>query len=391
MKVGIRENKAYQKRLEFTGKLLGKNILPTIHDNNDDFETPRTEPRYDHEYKGKPITHEQVQELEYKALSSEGHALLSRHDFSRAIKIFSQALELNKEDYNLYIERANCYIQVGDARSALLDVNTVLQVKPNDTRALLAKAEAFFSIGEFEFALVFFERGSFLRKDIHGFREGITKCKHAILDSINGEKTYQPNPNFSTSRIRKSLYSPRKKKQTTTNTPEIQENENHDEHNEHDKEEEQKTIAELLPEKVSPLSSNPQNKGNYLGELSLDYEYFLELKEEIQSLQEESNEEYQNSCEDKVILECCEETLFYLEQRSQFWEQQNGNDDTNLQPVSARTPSRRNKAIITKVTSTGLKNRPKTAIGTINTTSNKRIPLYETSRLQRYERKRINR
>ncbi|KAH0804832.1 TPR Domain containing protein [Histomonas meleagridis] len=232
--------------------MLGKNLLPTIQkDKYEEIETPRQE-YFQQERKYKPITHEKAQELEYKALTSEGRSLYFRSYYSRAIESFSKALDINKEDYSLYVDRANCYIQIGDARSAIIDANTVLQVSPNDTRALLAKAEAFFSIGEFEFALVFFERGSFLRQDIQGFREGITKCKHAILDSINGEKTYQPNPNFSASRIRKQKHLHHNNKNKKRND----ESENEDEEEE-ENQYEQENLEELLPEKVHPLTINP--------------------------------------------------------------------------------------------------------------------------------------
>ena len=61
-----------------------------------------------------------------------------------------------KEDPNILIDRADCYIQVGQPEDAIRDVDTVLKDNEKNPKAILTKAEVYFSIGDFEFALVFF-------------------------------------------------------------------------------------------------------------------------------------------------------------------------------------------------------------------------------------------
>ena len=327
------------------------------------------------EYKGKPITREQALELEYKALVCEGQTLYFRNEFYRAIDSFTKATNINKEDVSILIDRANCYIQVGNPKAALLDINAVLKNKPDDTRAILAKAEAFFSMGEFEFALVFFEKGLAIRKDLAAFKDGITKATHAILDSINGEKPFQPNPNFAVSRPRKPLTA------VKTRTP-----------MEKDEDDDRDNFDGLLPEKVEPLNLTTENKSSYLGELSLDYDYLVELREETIQRQDE---EYGKK-EDEAILKYANEGIVYLEQRAQFWSQQGTTEVSKensarvetllLRPQTAtnRPPSaRRNAPKVTRVPKESGRPKPPRR----PQTGGERPPHYEMSKIQLYEAK----
>lgn len=293
-----RANTAYELRLKETRRILGKDEVEIKKDEEtgEEIAVPKKPA-------GKPITKEDAQALEYRAIVAEGKTLYHAKECRRAIEAFTTAMEKQKDDQSVLIDRANCYIQVGQPEDALRDVDLVLRDHPGSPQAILTKAEAYFSMGEFEFALVFFQRGQSIRKDIVAFRDGVTKCKSAILDSINGSELYQANPNFAVSRPRKPLLevSPEK-------TQPRQE----------DPEKLRKT-AELLPEKVEPLPITLGCK-EFLGELSLDYEYMLELQEEIDALGEEG---YGKTEDEKILAVVCD-ALTYLDQRSAFWSQQDG-------------------------------------------------------------------
>jgi tetratricopeptide (TPR) repeat protein len=294
----VKTNKTYEERLKHTSHLLGKDQEVTKIDEETGEVTIVKKKNT-----GKPITKEDAQQLEYKALVSEGATLYQAKEYRRAIEAFTQAMERQKDDYSILIDRANCYIGIGQPEDALKDVNNVLNHHKDDPRAILTKAEAYFSMGEFEFALVFFQRGHSMRRDIPGFRDGITKCRSAILDAISGEPVFQANPNFAESRPRKALVEVPPEDDSTQKQA--------------DPEKLRKT-AELLPEKVEPLSTASGQK-EFLAELSLDYEYLLELKAEVLST---GTEEQLGKKEDEVILGVVEDALAYLEQRSAFWSQQ---------------------------------------------------------------------
>jgi hypothetical protein len=159
-------------------------------------------------------------------------------------------------------------------------------------------------MGEFEFALVFFQRGAAIRRDIIEFRDGITKCRSAILDSISGVKAFEANPNFAVSRPREPLVPiPPEAREPRQEEPEHRQK-----------------IASLLPEKVEPLSAVVHAK-EFLGELALDYEYLLELREEVTRSEDDSGKR-----EDTHIAGVVDDALAFLEQRGAFWSQQGGGE-----------------------------------------------------------------
>jgi tetratricopeptide (TPR) repeat protein len=300
MHTEARSNAAYELRLKESRRILGKDTWEIKKD-----EETGEEIIVQKKHVGKTITKEQAQALEYRAIVAEGNTLYHAKEYRRAIEAFTQAMEKQKEDQNVLIYRAKCYIQVGEPDEALRDVDLVLRDHPTNPKAILTKAEAYFSMGEFEFALVFFQRGNSIRKDMVAFRDGITKCKSAILDSINGVQLFQANPNFADSRPREALPGvkvPEEKTQPRDEDPQ-----------------KLKRTAELLPEKVEPLPIKLGCK-EFLGELSLDYEYLLELQAEING----QTEDTYGKDEDEKILGVVDDALMYLDQRSAFWSQQDG-------------------------------------------------------------------
>jgi tetratricopeptide (TPR) repeat protein len=351
-----RANTAYQLRLKEARRILGKDEVEIKKDEEtgEDIVVAKKH--------GKPITKEDAQALEYRAIVAEGKTLYHAKEYRRAIDAFTIAMEKQKEDQSVLIDRANCYIQVGQPEDALRDVDHVLHDHPESPQAILTKAEAYFSMGEFEFALVFFQRGRSIRKDMVAFREGITKCKSAILDSINGTELYQANPNFAASRPRKTLIevSPERAQQRQEDPEKL------------------RRTAELLPEKVDPLPTALGCK-EFLGELSLDYEYLLELQEEIELRRDEGH----GKSEDHKILEVVLDTLTYLDQRSSFWSQQDGTGagttGEEASPDAAGKKSVRRSSAASPDTS-GASSPQKKKMAP-------RTPHYELSKIQQYERK----
>jgi len=55
-------------------------------------------------------------------------------------------------------------------------------------QGLYQKAEALYTMGDFEFALVFYHRGCELRPELQKFRLGIQKSHEAIINCIGSKK-----------------------------------------------------------------------------------------------------------------------------------------------------------------------------------------------------------
>jgi tetratricopeptide (TPR) repeat protein len=335
-------NKAYNLRVETARHILGKDEEIIVRDEETGEETVKKK-----KAAGKPITKEEAQALEYRAIVGEGRGLFHAKEYRRAIQAFTEAMEKSKEDPNVLIDRANCYTRVGQPEDALKDIDLVLREHPTHARAILAKAESYFSMGEFEFGLVFFQRGASIRADIVAFRDGITKCKSAILDSINGIEPFQANPNFAVSRPREPL---------VPVPPEAWEPKPEDA-------EKKNATAALLPEKVEPLSSTVQVK-DFLGELALDYAYLLELRQEVT---DPAVEDEYGKKEDAQIAGVVNDALAYLEQRGAFWSQQGGGETEGESPKKSEVGS--------------------STRASADRTTRSKTAHYEMSKIQQYEAK----
>lgn len=360
----------FKKRME----LLGKSAFGPTGD-GEDGEAPVVQ-----KPKGRQLpkwTKENAQEQEYKALLSEGKALYHRNEYHRAIEAFTKAADQSPDNSNrdILIDRADCYIQVGKPELALEDVNKVLQDQPKNPRAILTKAEAYFSMGEFEFALVFFQRGLSIRKDMSGFRDGVTKSKHAILDSINGEELFQPNPNYATSRPRKPLVEVKARTIKTDDTP-----------GEEDEAQKKKNdTTRLLPEKVAPLATTEQ-KSEFLGELSLDYEFLQELQSELNNPPQNNTSEAEEhgKKEDEEIKKIVDDALDYLDQRGAFWSQQGKKYTDDEEGAKERSIKKSNNR--TSKTNT-TKSSPQSKTASVKKSQKTKTAHYEMSKIQQYEAK----
>ena len=325
-----RDNKAYRLRFEAVAKMLGIEPAQKEGEDADDDLPP------DPNQKPKGISRHERQQLSFKALVAEGRTLYNQHEYQRAIDTFTSIIDSNKyEDNSILIDRANCYIKVGSPDLALEDVNKVLAQQSENIQAILTKAEAYFSMGEFEFALVFFQRGLSIRSQLQAFKDGAIKSKNAILDAINGNEMFQLNPNFATSRPRKALL-----EVTERSVPQGED------------EEEQKRIAALLPEKVAPLKTTA-NSSKFLSELALDYEYLTELKAEvelnIQQAQATEGED-QGATEDEQVAVLVDNALKYLGQRGAFWSQQGQKENETSKERSTPVRSSKTKTDAKQVT-----------------------------------------
>ncbi|XP_052130443.1 uncharacterized protein LOC127751261 [Frankliniella occidentalis] len=101
-----------------------------------------------------------------------------------ALQLAEQALLLDPAHKAALLERSQCYQQLGQPRLALLDAEDALDLDKTSNAAFLHKARALYAMGHFEKALVMFHRGSRLRPDNPAFREGIHRCREAIMNII---------------------------------------------------------------------------------------------------------------------------------------------------------------------------------------------------------------
>ncbi|NXH92580.1 TTC25 protein, partial [Edolisoma coerulescens] len=120
----------------------------------------------------------------FRNLMTEGTALSRRGQHDKALACFNDALKLRAGDKHCLINRSKCFLKLGDTENSLKDAEASLQIDKTFPEGLYQKAETLYTMGDFEFALVFFHRGRRLRPDIHKFQLGINKAEEAIMNCL---------------------------------------------------------------------------------------------------------------------------------------------------------------------------------------------------------------
>ncbi|XP_054313527.1 outer dynein arm-docking complex subunit 4 isoform X1 [Pongo pygmaeus] len=119
----------------------------------------------------------------FPSYMAEGERLYLCGEFSKAAQSFSNALYLQDGDKNCLVARSKCFLKMGDLERSLKDAEASLQSDPAFCKGILQKAETLYTMGDFEFALVFYHRGYKLRPD-REFKVGIQKAQEAINNSV---------------------------------------------------------------------------------------------------------------------------------------------------------------------------------------------------------------
>ncbi|NWV72964.1 TTC25 protein, partial [Dasyornis broadbenti] len=117
-------------------------------------------------------------------LMTEGTALSRRGQHDKALGCFNDALKLRAGDKRCLVTRSKCFLKLGDTENSLKDAEASLQNDKTFPEGLYQKAETLYTMGDFEFALVFYHRGRRLRPDLHKFQLGINKAEEAIVNCI---------------------------------------------------------------------------------------------------------------------------------------------------------------------------------------------------------------
>lgn len=119
----------------------------------------------------------------FPSYMAEGERLYLCGEFTKAIQSFTNALHLQSGDKNCLVARSKCYLKMGDLEKSLNDAEASLRNDPTFCKGILQKAETLYTMGDFEFALVFYHRGYKLRPD-REFKVGIQKAQEAINNSV---------------------------------------------------------------------------------------------------------------------------------------------------------------------------------------------------------------
>ncbi|XP_076350632.1 outer dynein arm-docking complex subunit 4-like isoform X2 [Tachypleus tridentatus] len=214
---------------------------------------------------------------------SQGEHEIRQGNIKTAIQFFNKALHLNPVNKDCLIARSKCFLELGNSEAALRDAETALAEDKECVRALYQKAEALFSMGKFEYALVFFHRGHKIRPEMDGFTLGIQKAQKTIDNSVGKNAGAKLGPK------RGSALKRGKSAEEVTN--------------------ESSSLNSFPP------TGKQKNTKKIIGELSVDkifLQKFLRNRALFRTSQPETKE----------IREHARSALEFLELRQQFWHQQ---------------------------------------------------------------------
>ena len=203
-------------------------------------------------------------------------------EYTKALKSYTNALDLKPGDKNCLVARSKCYLHIGDPESALKDADECIKDDKQYHKGLYQRAEALYQMGHFEHGLIFFHRGQALRPELDQFRLGIQKCQEAIENSVGSPAAIQLDPEVELPVTDVQPLDFRQKR--------------------HHKE----TVKKVASDKAAKT---------LLGELYVDRQYLEQLSMDETLTKDENGKS-------ESILELINAGIKYLDTRTDFWRQQ---------------------------------------------------------------------
>ncbi|EMP40494.1 Tetratricopeptide repeat protein 25 [Chelonia mydas] len=216
----------------------------------------------------------------------------------------SQALQVKAGDKHGLVARSVCYLKLGDTENSLRDAEASLQNDQTFSKGLYQKAETLYTMGDFEFALVYYHRGHKLRPELQEFRLGIQKAQEAIDNSVGSPSSVKLENKGDLCFLSRQAESKKVKQKLQVKAPK--------------KDQKQQSKAEPI--------RNEKTERQLLGELYVDKAYLEKLLKDEDLIK--SSTKYGMTVEDLILG-----GINYLDTRTEFWQQQ--------KPIYARVRDRK--------------------------------------------------
>ncbi|HEY9757576.1 MAG TPA: tetratricopeptide repeat protein [Oculatellaceae cyanobacterium] len=79
---------------------------------------------------------------------NKGQILWQLGKQAESLECFEKAIKFDPKEYWIYADRANCYVQMKNWKSALADLNTMAKLRPTEPRTYAQRARVYEIIGE---------------------------------------------------------------------------------------------------------------------------------------------------------------------------------------------------------------------------------------------------
>ena len=94
------------------------------------------------------------QSSEAYRFKEEGNTAYKNKDYSKAIQLYTRAIDLNPNDSNFYSNRALCYFNLENYFECINDCDRAIQLNPNFVKAYKKKASAYAYLLKFSEAVM---------------------------------------------------------------------------------------------------------------------------------------------------------------------------------------------------------------------------------------------
>lgn len=125
----------------------------------------------------------------WSGATADADVYMKSFDYGKAEEFYTRAIKLQPTNIHTLVCRSKCRALNGNHKGALADAENVLELEPQNSAAHMCKANALFTGGDFELALVWYVRGSRVKQSeldqLALFEQGQYRCKEAIKNAID--------------------------------------------------------------------------------------------------------------------------------------------------------------------------------------------------------------
>ncbi|KAF7828219.1 protein SGT1-like protein A-like [Senna tora] len=107
-------------------------------------------------------------------------------DFSLALLLYSQAIDLDPTNADLFADRAQAHIKLNNFTEAISDANKAIQLNPSLAKAYLRKGTACVKLEEYHTAKTALEIGASFAQNDSRFSKLIKECERHIAEESSG-------------------------------------------------------------------------------------------------------------------------------------------------------------------------------------------------------------
>ena len=137
----------------------------------------------------KPIAKEEQEyrdqeELNFRYLLSFSEHAKRMGNLSSSWKLCEEMKKIPQDTSQGFLKRSTCYFSLGDIQASIKDIDAALAMQPESVDALMMKAKNHHFIGDYETALIYYERAKRRKPQLEAAKAGCTQVTEDITTDL---------------------------------------------------------------------------------------------------------------------------------------------------------------------------------------------------------------